>query len=303
MAQQSLLFSIIIPTHNRAKLLKRSIQSIIDQTYTKWELIIIDDGSIDNTANAVLEFQDERVHYFYQDHKERSTARNVGIDNAVGKYVCFVDDDDYVTEKYLQDFFEYYKENNYPEIILRTGFMKMDGNSKKKSVNYHKGKHKNPVKYAAYNMCGVWSLAIPRKFFENERFPEPFPHWQDTHLILRLFMKYRMEQLQNYNYNYIIHERMGSKRATIDFDPIERADLNVAAIEDLFENEKDRIYRFVPKNTLSFLRAEKYLEYAISSSFNFKVLGKSIQSGVYLRSWKLYLFAFASILKSFLKTK
>ena len=89
------LFSIILPTFNRSVLITKAIESVINQTYTNWELIIIDDGSTDNTKSVLENYlSDSRIKYFFQENQERSVARNNGIKRAKGDYICFLDSDD-----------------------------------------------------------------------------------------------------------------------------------------------------------------------------------------------------------------
>lgn len=94
-------FSVIIPTYNRGPLLIKSINSVLSQTYTDFELIIVDDGSTDNTYEVVMSFTDSRIHYYYKENEERNFARNFGIEKACGKYVCFLDSDDYYLPQHL----------------------------------------------------------------------------------------------------------------------------------------------------------------------------------------------------------
>lgn len=95
-------FSIIIPTYNRALFLPKAIDSVLAQTYTDWELIIVDDGSTDNTKDVVSKYKDDRIRYFYQQNAERCTARNNGIKQSSGKYICFLDSDDSYRSNYLE---------------------------------------------------------------------------------------------------------------------------------------------------------------------------------------------------------
>ena len=106
------LFSIVIPSYNRAHFISHAIQSVIDQTFQNWELIIIDDGSTDNTKDVVLSFDDIRIKYVYQKNQERSIARNNGIKRAKGIWICFLDSDDYYHKTHLQRFTELIKVNN-----------------------------------------------------------------------------------------------------------------------------------------------------------------------------------------------
>lgn len=86
--------SVIIPTYNRARLIGEAIQSVLDQTFTDLELIVVDDGSTDNTESVVTEFKDPRVRYIHQENMGISAARNAGIHNTQGRYVAFLDSDD-----------------------------------------------------------------------------------------------------------------------------------------------------------------------------------------------------------------
>jgi glycosyltransferase involved in cell wall biosynthesis len=89
--------SIIIPTYNRSALLPRAIQSVINQTYRDWELLIIDDGSTDNTKDVVDEFikKDSRIKYLYQENSGGpAKPRNVGIRESTGEFIIFLDSDD-----------------------------------------------------------------------------------------------------------------------------------------------------------------------------------------------------------------
>lgn len=97
-------FSVIIPTFNRSHQLLHAVQSIVDQTYSNWECIIIDDGSTDQTQELIQQHfaNDSRVKYYFQTNQERSIARNNGIDKSLGEYLCFLDSDDYYDKYYLE---------------------------------------------------------------------------------------------------------------------------------------------------------------------------------------------------------
>ncbi len=88
------LVSVIIPTYNRSDEIAKSIESVLKQSYSNIEVIIIDDGSIDNTEELIKNIDDERVVYFYQNNQGTSSARNKGILLSNGKYIAFQDSDD-----------------------------------------------------------------------------------------------------------------------------------------------------------------------------------------------------------------
>lgn len=94
--KKNLLVSIVLPTYNRAKYLDRAIQSVLDQTYTYWELIVIDNYSTDNTYKVISKFNDPRI--FYLKRKNNGViakSRNIGIRAAKGQWIAFLDSDDW----------------------------------------------------------------------------------------------------------------------------------------------------------------------------------------------------------------
>ncbi len=88
------MVSVIIPTYNRAKTLSRAILSAIHQTYRDIEIIVVDDGSTDNTKEIVNQYDDPRIKYIYQEHANGNVARNRGILASNGEYLAFLDSDD-----------------------------------------------------------------------------------------------------------------------------------------------------------------------------------------------------------------
>ena len=99
------IISIIIPIYNAHATLDKCISSIQSQNYQNWELLLIDDGSTDDSAFICKQYQsrDSRIHYFYKRNGGVSSARNMGLKKAMGEWVCFVDSDDYISENYLDD--------------------------------------------------------------------------------------------------------------------------------------------------------------------------------------------------------
>ncbi len=85
-------FSVIIPTYNRAGVLLRALESIINQSFSDWELIIVDDGSTDNTVNIFESFvKDNRIKYIKQENRGVCVARKFGSEKGLGSYICFLD--------------------------------------------------------------------------------------------------------------------------------------------------------------------------------------------------------------------
>lgn len=115
--------SVILPVFNAEKTLSKCIESILNQYLTDFELIIINDGSNDNSLSICENYaaKDNRIILINQPNKGVSAARNSGLDSVKGKYICFIDADDWVEEKYLSAFFE---ENKNPdkEIVIQSCF-------------------------------------------------------------------------------------------------------------------------------------------------------------------------------------
>lgn len=99
-------FSVIITTYNRPKKLIRAVQSVLDQTYKDFELIIVNDGSQSDYTEVINYIEPySQIRYFFKENEERSVARNYGVDKANGKFICFLDDDDYYLPNHLQVFY------------------------------------------------------------------------------------------------------------------------------------------------------------------------------------------------------
>lgn len=95
--------SVVIPTYNRANVLPRAIDSVLEQTHDDFEVIVVDDGSTDNTEEIVKTYADDRVRYIpFDSNKGANAARNEGIRQANGEYISFLDSDDEFTETHIE---------------------------------------------------------------------------------------------------------------------------------------------------------------------------------------------------------
>jgi|GEM_PF-922159 len=128
------LVSIIIPFHNRKDWVTESINSVINQTYSNWEIILVDDGSNDKNKIPSEILNNSKITLIIQENKGPSSARNIGIKNAKGKYIAFLDSDDIFLPKKLEDQIQF-MENN-PEISLSyTSYQYMDENKNFLEIN------------------------------------------------------------------------------------------------------------------------------------------------------------------------
>lgn len=122
------LVSIIMPSWNTGRFIAESIQSVIDQTYKKWELLIVDDCSTDNTDEVVSSFKDYRIKYF-KNEKNLGAAltRNRALREAQGEWIAFLDSDDLWTPEKLEKQIRFMEENNYH--FTYTNYLEIDENS------------------------------------------------------------------------------------------------------------------------------------------------------------------------------
>lgn len=115
---KQVFFTLVIPTYNRAHLLSATLASALAQTCAEYEIIIVDDGSTDNTEEVVQSFADGKIRYLKQENRERGAARNSGAINANGKYVCFLDSDDLLYPFHLEEAAKYIKHYSLPEVMV-----------------------------------------------------------------------------------------------------------------------------------------------------------------------------------------
>lgn len=115
--QHSLLFSIVIPTYNRADFISKAILSALAQTYLNYEIIVVDDGSSDNTEEVVRGIKSAKLTYIKKKNEERAVARNTGARLAKGEYITFFDSDDLLYPHHLQTAYDFIQQKQAPEFF------------------------------------------------------------------------------------------------------------------------------------------------------------------------------------------
>lgn len=130
------LISIIVPVYNAENYIKDCVESILKQDYNNIELIIVDDGSTDNSAKIIDEYKnvDKRVNVIHQKNSGVSVARNQGLEVAKGEYVCFIDVDDFISEDYISYYYNLIIEND-AEIALTPQPRRFNEETKKNKIN------------------------------------------------------------------------------------------------------------------------------------------------------------------------
>ncbi len=171
-------FSIVIPIFNRSDLLIKSLDFLLNQTFTKFELLLIDDGSTEDIYSSVQQFllDNPNFKYIRQENKERGAARNNGILNAKGEYIILFDSDDYMHKNHLEVLYQGIQDNNSPSFIAtKFDFINNSGSSYQSDIQKYKaGQYDyklflngNPL---ACNICFKRELSDLILFEEDNKF-------------------------------------------------------------------------------------------------------------------------------------
>ena len=176
------LISVVIPIYNVSPYLRLCLESIENQTYPHFEVLLINDGSRDNSKDICLEFveSDNRFKYIEQDNAGLSSARNTGILNATGEFITFIDGDDFVDPNYLEELY-YTSLKNDSEIIIGSykEFNEEDNNYYIHVFDYKEEHYKHSElieNIAKFERRGLefqtsWGILFHKRLFENVMFP------------------------------------------------------------------------------------------------------------------------------------
>lgn len=147
--------TIIVPIYNVAKYLPTCIDSIINQTYTNLEILLIDDGSTDDSGKIAKSYaeKDSRIKYFHQQNSGQSSARNLGLKKATGEYISFIDADDEITPDFIANLVKPFKDSKIILSVCGIHFKKLQtGSSSDSYTNEIRGKkpHESFKAYVLY---------------------------------------------------------------------------------------------------------------------------------------------------------
>ena len=255
-------FSIILPTYNRAHFLSAAINSVINQTFTDWELIIIDDGSTDNTKEVVDAFTAGKINYIWQTNQERSAARNKGIDNASGEFICFLDSDDLWRNNHLETLYNAIKLNDGLPALYFTG-MCWNFPHEKKDVIFKSPKDTNPIEYVIANQIGTPTVGIHHSILKVLRFNTLLRINEDVELFARIAANNKIIRIPYVTVDVIVH-RENTKGQTKDY-----VKPQIEAMHLIFNNPllKDKISTFFKRNVFKNLRHQHINHYIKIGNF------------------------------------
>ena len=303
------LVSIIVPIYNAEKYLDSCIQSVLRQTYTNWELILIDDGSTDKSGRIADEygFADERITVFHQKNLGVSLARNQGIDEATGNYIVFLDADDEIIEDCLAKTVNIAEETNadvvagrscenqelFQDRIIWTGAEALEN-----SLKDH---------LFTYSAC---AKLIRREFIGKTRFTPDIRINEDSYFVFQLLCKQNVFVLTNdVIYFYRANSESSSRTVFSEkyFDILKVSDLKYKKIEEQFPQMHDLAKNMLLKARMNVLRIlavrtrdeyrdveKKLLEYILDNKEDYIPSSKECNQWMFILSHHLfYVYKFA----------
>jgi len=200
--------SVIIPTYNREDILSRSIDSVLQQSFSDIELLVVDDGSTDNTKELIREYSDSRIRYIHHgDNKGANAARNTGIRKANSKYISFLDSDDEFSKNHIESVVKYLDESTnivggvytsqyrcIDDTVVGRDPAQVQITSPDQVINY-------------YPANGFSAFTFRREVFNQVGvLDENLPAFQDRDFLIRLTQFYNMAPISAELVNYYIHD-------------------------------------------------------------------------------------------------
>jgi glycosyltransferase involved in cell wall biosynthesis len=234
------LFSIIIPSYNRAHIITRAIQGVLDQTFQDYEIVIVDDGSKDHTKEILQEYSDNfKIKYVYQNNAGVCAARNTGAKQATGEFLVFLDSDDTVEKSWLEDFYHLVIQNK-DWLFCSMKMVKLDKSEVLVSAldPYKDGKS------IGNGIPGSW--AIKRDvFFKVGMFDENIKFGENVELRFRLNQEeLKIGVCDNYNFTYFESLNGGSRNLKNKID----SNLYIIKKHPIYFRLNPRVLRFYLQN-------------------------------------------------------
>lgn len=207
------LLSIIIPLYNKQNCILKTIDSVLSQDYDDYEIIVVDDGSTDDSVKVVERVSDQRIHLFRKENGGPSSARNYGIKKAQGKWVLFLDADDLLEECALKQVVSDIGKHRLADVFCYNLYMKQD-TQKNIFVSHHKkGYLLFPFLYwyqgKIYPRTG--NMVCKRSVMMAEPYREDYRRWEDGENTFRLMRKYRFYAIPIPLFTYCIDNVDASK--------------------------------------------------------------------------------------------
>ena len=229
--------SLIIPVYNVEKYLTQCLDSVLAQTYTNLQIIIIDDGSTDNSGKIADEFaaKDKRINVIHKENEGVSIARNVGINFATGKYVCFSDADDYLMPDYVEYLLELAIKNNADISLTKEMFTTFHTSQVQKDRQEVYTAEQTTIDILSYNIpIGVYCKMFKRDLLgETIRFVPNIRIGEGFNFNTEAFQRAQRVAIGRKKIYFYRRDNMGSATTCYSFEKWENA---IFAIDNIYKN-------------------------------------------------------------------
>ena len=205
--------SIIIPVYNVEQTLQRCVKSVLEQSFTNYEIILIDDGSTDKSGQMIdsLAETDNRCTAIHQPNRGLSAARNTGIEIATGNYITFIDSDDFIAPETLTPLMNILETRKGID-LLEYPVLEHHGSPKEKLLNFPEATYTDMSAYwlkaQTYRHAYAWNKIYRRQLFNNIRYPEGRV-FEDIFTLPQLLNDTRMVVTTNKGLYYYTHNPNG----------------------------------------------------------------------------------------------
>jgi len=198
-------FSIIIPVYNREKYILKAVESVFNQTFTNWELIIVNDASTDATAAVISNIKNPKVVILHNvQNLERCVSRNLGIKAAKGKYICFLDSDDYHLPDHLESLHTFIKAKDEPIALFFSNAHDESTEGIRNDRLCPPFEQFNPYTYFLTYTVNPQRWAVHRKLLEHVKFDPDVTICEDMDTSLRMIgAGYKAYQLEKRTTVYV----------------------------------------------------------------------------------------------------
>ena len=246
MAKEGLI-SIIIPSYNRAEVIGKSIQSVLQQSYSNLEIIVVDDGSSDNTKEVVEAIQDDRVKYVYQNNQGACAARNNGFAHAKGEFIALNDSDDVWHTDKLKRQIDLLKSEDVDVVCCRLAIIR----NQKPILLPKRIKDRCVLKSDDFFGIGTQTLLMKRTVLESEVFDDNIPRLQDLEWLMRVLGKFKVYCIGDGLVDYSINSDSITKDAKKLYDALhiirekhpnvtkDYCQIAMHSIKDLIQNKEE----------------------------------------------------------------
>ncbi|UZR92536.1 glycosyltransferase family 2 protein [Chondrinema litorale] len=212
-------FSVVIPVYNREKLIQEAINSVLDQSFSNFEIIVIDDASTDNTAQTIKSYKDGRIIYLRNElNNERGASRNRGILASKGKYICFLDSDDLFDVDHLENFYKYLESKNEPKALLFSNSWLLYDSGKKAQKQVPNISSEDKFAYILKYTFNPARTCVHRGIFNEFLFDPTISGLEDLDLWLHIALKYPVIQLFEYTNIYRLHDESYTYGDTLRYE-------------------------------------------------------------------------------------